>query len=126
MDAHSEWPLYTAEQKEVMNFETDRDPQGPRSASKTVHEDSAEFWNNIVPAIQSHQCQLRPRNSLLTSNIENTELDENTFLGLHMALPTIEYVVLGLVGSTCLLLVLLFLTFNKLVNEKKSSFRRLQ
>ncbi|GFR15397.1 carboxylesterase 5A [Trichonephila clavata] len=125
IDAHLEWPLYTPENKEVLNFDTARDLEVPRSTSKTVHEDSAEFWNTIVPTIQSHQCQPPPRSSLLTSNIENTELDENTFLGLHMTLPTIEYVVIGLVGSTCLLLVLLFLTFNKLVNEKKSSFRRL-
>lgn len=128
MDAHSEWPMYTHERKEVMNFATDRDPQVPRSASKTVNEDSAEFWNTIVPTIKSHQCQLLPRSSLLTSNIENTELnkDESTFLGIHMALPTVEYMVLGLIGSTCLLLILFLVTFNKLVNEKKSSFRRLQ
>ncbi|GFT92174.1 carboxylesterase 5A [Nephila pilipes] len=128
MEGHSKWPRYTSDRKEVMNFVTHQDPPGPRSAVRTVHDDSAEFWNTVVPTVKSSQCQLPPRSALLTSEMQNTELnkEENTFLGIHMALPTIGYMVLGLIGSTCLLLVLFLVTLNKLVSEKKSSFRRLQ
>lgn len=126
-DAHTQWPRYTTEKRELMSFTTFRDNEkSPIKASS--HDAAVTFWHEIIPATLQRTCPLPPMTSALVAPEAFTDSDgeETYFLGTLITLPTAEYIMMGLLGASGFLFLLFIITVGLLYKAKRATlFHRL-
>ncbi|GIY12148.1 cholinesterase [Caerostris extrusa] len=111
-DSHPVWPRYTSEKQELMLFKTFRDNKG-EPIQKSCYGKTSEFWNVIIPAAKNQDC---PPSFAGLVNEEN--LSNSSFLGSDLYLPSSKLMVVGLIGISGLLLLIVIITVGALMKSR--------
>lgn len=120
------WPAYTTENRLIRNFDILLNHE---EVQKSTHEDAVLFWHDIVPSALNRSCSLPSMASALVDFQEHEQGNPGraNFLGMLVTIPTAEYMMLGLVFSSGLLLVVAFLSIVAMLRIKHhATFHRLK
>ncbi|XP_076351859.1 acetylcholinesterase-like [Tachypleus tridentatus] len=111
---NSKWSEYSDTQREVLEFTADlkNDVVRPSDNDRDV-----AFWYSVVPSIQENDLSA---SYCSTNDIKSS--DSSGFIGFVLNIQVAEYIILGLVAITLILIVALFVIFRLLwsSNERKA------
>lgn len=118
------WPMYSNKTRLVKLFGA----ESVVDVVKTTHEETALFWQNIIPAAYQDNCPPMPFSAALIDPEENNaEQSQVSFLGTLVSVPAAEHILNGLLYFSGMLVISLLLCLSIILRQSTStSFRRLK
>lgn len=97
-----------------------------REVAQSSYIKAVNFWQDLVPSLFRQSCLLTPMTAALIDNSKETDA-RGHFMGTWLSIPIAEYVIVGLLCVTSLLLVAVVIAMVVILRHTSSVvFRRLK